>query len=117
MPQMPHVIEPATSARAKCRGCGERIAKDELRLGEKLPNPFAEGEMTHWYHVTCGAYRRPEAMLEAMETNTAALEDHDRLRAEAERGIAHRRLPRVNGAQRAPTGRARCRSRAGASAV
>ena len=29
---------------------------------------------------------------------------------EAERGVAHRRLPRVNGAERAPSGRARCRS-------
>ena len=45
---MDHVIEPASSGRAKCRGCGRAIAKGELRLGERLPNPFTdEGEMTH----------------------------------------------------------------------
>ncbi len=63
---MPHVIEPATSGRAKCRGCGERIAKDELRFGERLPNPFAEGEMTLWFHPLCGAYKRPQPLLEAL---------------------------------------------------
>ena len=30
--------------------------------------------------------------------------------AAARVGVAHRRVPRVNGAQRAPTGRAKCRS-------
>jgi hypothetical protein len=29
---------------------------------------------------------------------------------EAKRGIAHRRLPRANGAERSPSGRASCRS-------
>ncbi|NIL99791.1 MAG: hypothetical protein GTN89_02335, partial [Acidobacteria bacterium] len=60
---MPHVLEPATSGRAKCRGCGQAIKKDEIRLGEKLPNPFAEGEMTHWYHPPCAAFKRPETFL------------------------------------------------------
>ena len=41
---MPHVIEPAPTGRAKCRGCGEKIGAGELRFGESLPNPFAEGE-------------------------------------------------------------------------
>ena len=107
---MAHTIEPASSGRAKCRGCGERIAKGELRLGERLPNPFADGEMTHWFHLVCAAYKRPEPLLEAMGTTTEALADRDWLESEATRGIAHRRLPRVDGAQRAPTGRARCRS-------
>jgi len=62
-----HVIEPAATGRAKCRGCGRAIAAAELRFGV-------------------------------------------RLRAEAERGVAHRRLPRVDGAERDPSGRARCRA-------
>jgi len=37
---MPHVIEPATSARAKCRGCDLKIDKGELRFGERQPNAF-----------------------------------------------------------------------------
>lgn len=107
---MAHVIEPATSGRAKCRGCGKRIEKGELRLGERLPNPFAEGEMTHWYHVVCGAYKRPAPALEALAETSETVEDAERIAAEVRLGVEHRRLPRVDGAQRAPTGRARCRS-------
>src|SRR5690606_23986314 len=55
----------------------------------------------------------PEPFLEALDAAGAALRREmkaaDRLRAAAEFGIAHRRVPRVNGAGRAPTGRARCR--------
>lgn len=107
---MPHVIEPATSARAKCRGCGRAIAAGELRFGERQPNPFAEGEMTLWFHLDCAAYKRPETLLEALAERTEPLDDRARLESEARRGIDHRRLPRVDGAGRAPTGRARCRS-------
>ncbi|MCP3980507.1 MAG: hypothetical protein GY716_14490 [bacterium] len=107
---MAHTIEHAASARAKCRACGERIAKAELRLGERLPNPFAEGEMTHWYHPVCAALKRPEPYLEAAATTEHALERREWMDEQAALGVAHRRLPRVDGAQRAPTGRARCRS-------
>jgi len=106
---MPHVIEPAATARSKCRGCGERIAAGVLRFGESLPNPFAEGETTHWFHLDCAAYKRPEPFLAAVEARTEPLEDGDRLKDEAKRGIEHRRLPRVSGAERAATGRAACR--------
>jgi hypothetical protein len=105
-----HVIEPASSGRAKCRGCGERIAAGELRFGESLPNPFADGEMTHWFHLECGAFKRPEPFLATLEARDTPPPDAERLAAEAKRGLAHRRLPRVNGAERAASGRAQCRS-------
>jgi len=104
-----HIIEPAASGRAKCRGCGVAIAAGELRFGERLPNPFADGETTLWFHLACAAFKRPEPFLEAVSARTEPLPDGERLRAEAELGVAHRRLPRVNGAERAPSGRARCR--------
>lgn len=107
---MPHVIEPAPTGRAKCRGCGEKIAEGELRFGESVPNPFAEGETTHWFHPECGAFKRPEPFLETLEARSEPLADAERLKAEAQRGIAHHRLPRVSGAERAPSGRAQCRS-------
>ena len=107
---MAHVLEPAPTGRAKCRGCGERIAAGELRFGEILPNPFAAGEITQWFHPECAAFKRPEPFLEMLEARTEPLADAERLRAEAQRGIAHRRLPRINGAERAPTARAQCRS-------
>ena len=107
---MPHLIEPAATGRAKCRGCDVRIAAGELRFGEVVPNPFAEGETTHWFHPECGAYKRPEPFLEALAASTVALEDAERLEAEARLGRAHERLARVSGVERAPTGRAQCRS-------
>ena len=113
---MPHIFELAPSARAKCRGCGLAIAKGELRFGERLPNPFATGEnadnveMTHWFHVTCAAYRRPESFLATVPDATAEIEHKADLVHEAELGVAHRRLPRLGGAERASSGRATCRN-------
>ena len=71
---MPHVFGAAPTGRSKCRGCGEPIAKGEVRFGESLPNPYAEGEMTHWFHPLCAAYKRPEALLEALAGQADAAE-------------------------------------------
>jgi hypothetical protein len=105
-----HVIEPAASARAKCRGCGAKIDKGVLRFGEKLENPFAEGEMTHWFHLDCAAFKRPEPLLQTLTARAEPLEGQERLESVARQGLEHRRLPRVNGAERATSGRATCRS-------
>ena len=113
IPIMPHVIERARSARAKCRGCGGRIEAGVQRFGERLPNPYAENEsdeMTHWFHIACAAFMRPEAFLETLPQATETIEDRDRLEYEARLGIAHRRLPRVTTIGRASSGRAACRS-------
>lgn len=111
-----HVLELATTGRATCRGCGEKIAAKTPRLGERVPNPFADegGETTHWYHPRCGAFRRPEAMIAALATaapEAGVLDAEERalLTREAELGVAHHRLPRVSTASLAPTGRATCR--------
>ena len=87
-----------------------KIAALELRFGERLPNPFGEGETTHWFHPECAAFKRPEPFLEALGDAPEPLDDAERLESEARRGLAHRRLPRIDGAQRAPSGRATCRS-------
>lgn len=108
---MGHVIEPAASGRAKCRGCGKAIAKDELRFGERQPNAFGDGEMTLWLHLTCAAYKRPEPLLETLgEEAYVDLDSRNELERIAETSAAHRRLPRIDGASRAPTSRARCRA-------
>lgn len=104
---MTHVIETATTGRAKCRGCGQQIAKGELRIGERQPNVFGDGEMTLWFHPACAAYKRPQTFLEVLAAGEA--NELTSLKPAAEHGAAHRRLPRVDGAERAPTGRARCR--------
>lgn len=115
---MGHTIEIAASGRAKCRGCDRKIEKGTLRFGERQPNAFGEGEMTLWFHLACAAYKRPEPLLEALSGAApasgsragAAVPDAGALESIARQGLAHRRLPRVAGAERAPTGRARCRS-------
>lgn len=106
---MPASFEIATSGRAKCRGCGQPVGKGDVRLGEKLPNPFADGEMTHWFHPLCAAYKRPEALLEALGATTLEIADRERLERAARHGIAHHRLPRIDGAERSPSSQAKCR--------
>jgi len=106
-----HLFEPASSGRSKCRGCGRPIQRDELRFGERLPNPFGEGEMTLWFHPACAAYKRPEPLLQALgETTAGQVPDREGLERAARSSLAHRRLPRIDGAERAPTGQAKCRS-------
>lgn len=106
---MAHVIEPASSGRAKCRSCDQPIAKGDLRFGERQPNAFGDGEMTLWFHLPCAAYSRPEPFL---ETQSAAAESAqlEPLSTAARFGIEHRRVPRLHGAERATSGRAHCRS-------
>lgn len=107
---MAHVIETAPSGRAKCRGCGKPIAKGALRLGERLPNLFTdEGEMTLWFHLACGAFKRPEAFLAALDACGLEVPDTEPLRAAAALGVEHPRLQRIDGLRRAKSGRAGCR--------
>jgi len=107
---MSHVFEVAPTGRAKCRGCNQALARGELRFGERLANPFAEGEMTLWFHPRCAAFKRPEALLEALPQAPEDLPDRADLEHIAQAGLAHRRLPRIDGAERAPSGQAKCRS-------
>ncbi len=110
---MPHVIEKATTGRAKCRSCGAAIAKDSVRVGEAVPNLFADkdgAEATHWHHPVCAAFRRPEAFLQAVESATVDVPDREALVAAATAGVAHHRLPRLDRAERAASARAACRA-------
>ncbi len=106
---MPHIFEPASSGRAKCRGCGLGLQKGEIRFGERLPNPFAEGEVTHWFHPACAAYKRPQAVIETIEGGTQEIADRANLERLAREAFVHHRLPRIDGAERSPSGQAKCR--------
>lgn len=111
---MAHELEQAKSGRAKCRACKLAIDKGEVRLGEEVPNPFGDGVAKHWYHLRCGALRRPEAFLEALdsmgdEVSLAVAEaDRETLRKLAEPGTIYYRLCRFIRVERASSGRARC---------
>jgi hypothetical protein len=107
---MAHTIEPAPSGRSKCRGCGRAIERGEPRFGERLPNPFADGsEMTVWLHLRCAAFKRPEPLLPTLGETAADVPDREPLERIAQRGIDHPRLPRIDGAERAASGQAKCR--------
>lgn len=68
-------IELSPSGRSKCRACQQAIEKGALRLGVMVPNPFGEGEATHFYHLECGAWRQPDAYLTAAGITAASSED------------------------------------------
>jgi hypothetical protein len=107
---MPHLIEPAASGRSKCRGCGVPIRQGELRFGECLPNPYAEGDTMLWFHPACAAYQRAEPFLEALGTTATAVSDREKLENVARASVAYHRLARIDGAERARSGQATCRS-------
>lgn len=110
---MPHTVERAPTGRAKCRACGASIEKGAVRVGEAVPNTFADtdgAEAMHWYHPRCAAYRRPEAYLQAATGTAVDIPDAAQLAAAATFGVAHHRVPRVHRAERAPSPRAACRA-------
>jgi hypothetical protein len=102
-------FEPAPTGRAKCRACGGNIEKGALRFGVELASGYGEGDATStfWFHPRCAAQRQPEKFLPVAQT--AELPDREALIAEAQLGIAHPELPKLAGAERASSGRARCR--------
>jgi hypothetical protein len=88
----------AKTGRSKCRGSGEKIAKDQLRFGEEVPNPFADEEdaMTmHWFHVACGADKRPEKFVLALAADPDELPEHDKVQRIAQLGGENSDLARV----------------------
>ncbi len=108
---MPHVFEAAPSGRSKCRGCGATIAKGEVRFGERMPNPYADGDdaqMTLWFHPLCAAYKRPEAMLETLVAG-AEIADRAVLERAAQASNEQKRLQRIDGAEISKSGQATCR--------
>ena len=107
---VPDSIQAAPTGRAKCRGCGNAIAKGELRFGETGQSSFGEGEATSWFHLVCGASMRSEKLLPVLEATSEPVPERDWLAQAARAGIEHPRLQRLTRAERASSGRATCRS-------
>ena len=83
-----------------------------MRFGERTPNAFGEGETTLWFHPMCAAYKRPEPLLAALAepADGEGVPDKEALERVANGAMAHKRLQRIDGAERSPTGQAKCRS-------
>jgi ribosomal protein L37AE/L43A len=106
---MPSVIERASTGRAKCRACGQAIARGDERFGEALPNAYGEGDSLFWFHLPCAAHARPEALLPVLAQSALSARERQPLEALAQAGVAQGRLCRILRAERASSGRARCR--------
>lgn len=110
---MPDRLEPAASGRARCRACNGNIEKGTLRFGEELVGTYGDGGQpsVFWFHPRCAAQRRAEKMLVILREHPRAgeLPDREGLQAMAEEGAASPLLERLAGAERAASGRARCR--------
>jgi hypothetical protein len=66
--------------------------------------------MTVWFHPACAAYKRPEPLLQALGEAPENVPDRETLERAARNSLAHRRIQRIDGAERSPSGHARCRS-------
>jgi len=66
--------------------------------------------MTLWFHPACAAFKRPEPLLQALAETPEKLPEREALESAARSSLAHRRVPRIDGAERSPSGQARCRS-------
>jgi len=66
--------------------------------------------MTIWFHPACAAYKRPEPLRAVLAETRATLPDRESLEDASRKSLAHRRLPRIDGAERSPGAQAKCRS-------
>jgi hypothetical protein len=108
---MSDVIEVSKSARASCRACREKIAKDVLRFGEEEVNAFSGdgGLSLRWHHMECAAKRVPAKLKAAIDAYSGEITN----KAELLALIAA--PPRAGGAkanypyaERASTSRSKC---------
>jgi hypothetical protein len=106
---MPDRIELASSGRARCRACRRPIAKGVERFAEAVPNPAAEGESQHYYHLDCAAERRAKPFAGLLPTLDPPRPDLAPLGESARHTLEHHRLERLGVLERAKSARASCR--------
>jgi hypothetical protein len=105
---MSHRVELASTGRASCRGCKVAIPKGALRFAEEFQNPYSEDGSTafRYWHLACAAEKLANEMSAALATYDGPVEDREALEATM---AAHMR-PEMPYAERAGSGRARCRA-------
>jgi hypothetical protein len=103
-----HKVEPAPSGRAACRGCKGPIAKGTLRFGEEFQNPFSEdgGMAFRYWHLACAAEKLANELRPVLAAYDGPVEDRQSIEAL----IADHVRPDMPYAERAGSGRARCRA-------
>jgi hypothetical protein len=66
--------------------------------------------MTLWFHPSCAAYKRPQPLLEVLEQTTESVTDQEILKRAALESVTNPRIARIDGAEKSPSGQAKCRS-------
>jgi hypothetical protein len=105
---MADTIEEASTGRASCRFCKEKIEKGALRFGERVPSAFGEGEQTLWYHLLCAAERHAEKLSPALAEYAGEVPDRATLESIVANGLQNPKLASVQKVDHAPTARAKC---------
>jgi hypothetical protein len=105
---MAHKVEVSPSGRAACRGCKKPIAKGTPRFGEEFANPFSEegGMSFRYWHPECAATKLANELAGALASYEGPIDGREALDAL----IAEHTRPPMPYAERASTGRARCRA-------
>jgi hypothetical protein len=105
---MAHKIEIAPSGRASCRGCRQPIAKGDCRFAEEYRNQFSEegGMSFRYWHLPCAATKLANELAAALAVYDGPVVD----RSAIEAAIAEHERPTMPYAERAGSGRARCRA-------
>ncbi|CAB1435499.1 unnamed protein product [Pleuronectes platessa] len=88
-------VEYAKSNRSKCKGCEEKIEKDQIRVSKKTVDAEKPqlGLIDRWYHTACFVSRREELVFKP-EYSAAQLKGFNALRAEDKEELK-KRLPAV----------------------
>ena len=105
---MPNRVEVAPSGRAACRGCKQTIAKGLPRFAEETANQFSDegGVSYRYWHLPCAAPKMANELAAALVGFDGPVEDRPALDAL----IAEHLRPESPYAERASSGRARCRA-------
>ncbi|XP_007253978.3 poly [ADP-ribose] polymerase 1 [Astyanax mexicanus] len=88
-------VEYAKSNRSTCKGCDQKIEKDQIRVSKKTVDPEKPqlGLIDRWYHTSCFVSRREELVFKP-EYSAAQLKGFAALRAE-DKDELKKRLPAV----------------------
>lgn len=88
-------VEYAKSNRSTCKGCEQKIEKDQIRVSKKTVDPEKPqlGLIDRWYHTACFVSRREELAFKP-EYSAAQLKGFNTLKAEDKEELK-KRLPTV----------------------
>ncbi|KAM8832738.1 poly [ADP-ribose] polymerase 1 [Spinachia spinachia] len=88
-------VEYAKSNRSTCKGCDQKIEKDQIRVSKKTVDAEKPqlGLIDRWYHTACFVSRREELVFKS-EYSAAQLKGFNALRAEDKEEL-EKRLPAV----------------------